>query len=140
MIEVNYLAILVAGVISIVLGSLWYGPLFGKPWMVIMGFSKENMTASQKKSMIRSYALMFIATLITSYVLSHVITLSKLALGGSGASVGLQTGFWLWLGFVMPIQLSSVLWEGKPLKLLFINTSYNLVFMLIVGAMLSVWV
>lgn len=139
MIEVNYLAILVSGIISIILGSLWYGPLFGKPWMQIMGFSKESMTEEQKKGMIKNYALMFVGSLLTAYILSHVITLSMLALGGSGISVGLQTGFWLWLGLVLPVQLSPVLWEGKPWRLLFINSGYNLVFMLIIGMMLSVW-
>lgn len=37
MVPVNYLAILVAAVLSMVLGFLWYGPLFGKEWTKLMG-------------------------------------------------------------------------------------------------------
>ena len=33
MMSVNYLAVLVAAALEIGLGALWYGPLFGKPWM-----------------------------------------------------------------------------------------------------------
>ena len=47
--SVNYLAVLVAMVFNMVLGTLWYGPLLGKPWMAIMeriGKKREEMQGS----------------------------------------------------------------------------------------------
>ena len=40
---INYGAVVGAAVASMILGSLWYGPLFGKPWMAAMGFTKDAM-------------------------------------------------------------------------------------------------
>jgi len=39
MIEVNYLAVFIATIASFVFGWLWYGPLFGKAWMRMMGYT-----------------------------------------------------------------------------------------------------
>jgi hypothetical protein len=46
--EINYLAILASGIIMMVLGYLWYGPLFGKPWMKLAGITKSDMEKSKK--------------------------------------------------------------------------------------------
>ncbi len=65
MVHVNYLAVLISAVASMIIGSIWYGPLFGKMYMQIMGMDKlspEEQTA-MKKSMGVSYFLQFIASL-----------------------------------------------------------------------------
>lgn len=35
--EVNYLAVLVAATANLILGAIWYGPLFGKRSLLGMG-------------------------------------------------------------------------------------------------------
>ncbi|MCH7574095.1 MAG: DUF1761 domain-containing protein [Candidatus Marinimicrobia bacterium] len=40
MISINYLAVLVAAAIEFGLGALWFGPLFGKPWMAAHGWTE----------------------------------------------------------------------------------------------------
>ncbi|MFN3694309.1 MAG: DUF1761 domain-containing protein, partial [Ignavibacterium sp.] len=42
-VSINYLAVLVCGIISMVIGSLWYGPLFSKLWMKQHGFTEEDL-------------------------------------------------------------------------------------------------
>lgn len=34
---VNVIAIIGAAVVSVIVGSLWYGPVFGKQWIAEMG-------------------------------------------------------------------------------------------------------
>ena len=50
--SLNYLAVLVAALTSIILGFLWYSPLlFAKPWMREMGYDpndKAKIRAMQK--------------------------------------------------------------------------------------------
>lgn len=36
-VDINYLAVIAAGVASMVVGSLWYGPLFGRKWVALSG-------------------------------------------------------------------------------------------------------
>ncbi len=138
-VPVNYLAVLVAAIVSMVIGFLWYGPLFGKPWMREMGMSKEKMDAAMKKDMGKSYGLMFVGSLVMSYVLAHATIFAGTYLGVTGVSAGLMSGLWNWLGFVAPVTLGSVLWEGKSWKLWFLNNGYYLVTLLAMGVTLAVW-
>jgi len=38
-----YIPILIATIASFIFGFLWYGPLFGKQWMNLMGFTKKSI-------------------------------------------------------------------------------------------------
>ena len=40
---VSLLATLLATVLSFVLGGLWYGPLFAKTWMRLIGVSESTL-------------------------------------------------------------------------------------------------
>lgn len=141
MVPVNYLALALATLLSVVLGSLWYGPLFGGTWTKLMGWSKSQMDkgAADKNAMMKSYALQFVGSFFMVYVLSHTLVFAKAYLGSSGVSAGLQTGFWNWLGFVAPVTLTNVLWEGRSWKLWLINNGYYLILLTLSGVLLSVW-
>ncbi len=134
-VTVNYLAILLCGVVSMVLGSLWYGPLFGKMWMSLSGVSMGG----EKKSMTKSYLIAFVGALIMAFVLAHALVFAAAYLKASGVSGGLMAGFWNWLGFVAPVTLGMVLWEGKSWKLWTLVNGYHLVQLLIFGVILSLW-
>ncbi len=137
-VPVNYLAIFIAAVGSMVIGYLWYGPLFGKMWMKEMGISKEKMTKAMKKNM-ATYGLMFVGSLVMALVLARATVFASAYLRVNGLSAGLMSGFWNWLGFVAPVTLGSLLWEGKSIKLWILNNGYYLVTLLVMGAIIAVW-
>lgn len=122
-----------------VLGSLWYGPLFGKQWIALSGISSEKLEGAKAKGMGKSYSLMFVGSLLMAYVLAHAIIFASDYLNVYGISAGLTGAFWNWLGFIAPVTLSSVLWDGKPWKLWLLNNGYNLASLMAMGAILSVW-
>lgn len=135
-IEFNYLAILVSAIATMALGFVWYGPiLFAKPWMKLMGLTVEKLE-SQKKEMGKTYGVSFVGALVTAFVLACFISYAGFE---SYLMGGVQLGFLAWLGFVAPVQLTDVLFGGKPLKLYYINTGYQLVSLLIMGAILATW-
>ncbi len=137
---INYWAILVSAVASMVVGSVWYGPLFGKLWMSLSGMSADKMGAAKKKGMTQSYVLMFVGSLITAYVLSHFITYANaFAPSSSAINGGMQAAFWAWLGFIAPVTLGTVLWEGKSWNLWILNNGHMLLSLLITGAILGGW-
>jgi hypothetical protein len=57
----------------------------------------------------------------------------------SGMPAGLMCGFWNWLGFIAPVTLGTVLWEGKPWKLWALTNGYYLFSLLIMGVILAFW-
>lgn len=136
MVDVNYWAVFIAAVSSMVWGSLWYGPLFGKPWMKMMGLDKKKVEM-KSGDMGKLYGVQFLGSIFMAFVLSHALVFAKSYLGTEGLSAGLQTGFWNWLGFVAPVTLTTVLWEGKPWKLWMLNNGYYLVMLSTMGVILA---
>ena len=136
MISINYWAVLVAAIAQMVLGALWYGPLFGKPWMRMTAAKAEGGAG-------KSYGLMFVGALLMAWVLAHAIAYAGsyifAATGWYGACAGIMVGFMNWLGFIAPVTLGPVLWEGKPWKLWALNAGYYLVGLCIMGAILAAW-
>ncbi len=138
-VPVNYWAVVLATVASMVVGYFWYGALFGKMWIKEMGWTPESMAAAKTKGMAKQYGLMTLGSLVMAFVLAHAVVFASSYMQVSGLSAGLQAGFWNWLGFIVPVTLSSVLWEGKSWKLWFLNIGYYLVTLLVMGAILAVW-
>jgi hypothetical protein len=136
---INYWAVLAATAVSIVLGFLWYGPIFGKKWMALLDLTPEKMASAKAKGMGPTYAIMIVGSLLMSYVLAHALIFGNAYLGTAGVSAGLMVGFWNWLGFVAPVTVGSVLWEGKSWTLWALNAGYYLVALLLMGVVLAVW-
>ena len=139
MVPLNYLAVIGAAIAQMVLGFLWYGPLFGKPWMALMGITPEKMDAMKQKSMGKTYAIMTVGALLMSFVLAHALVFASSYLKAEGVTAGLAAGFWNWLGFIAPVTIGSVLWEGKPWKLWVLNAGYYLIGLCLMGIILAVW-
>jgi len=135
--NINYLAVLVAAIAAIVIGSLWYSPiLFGNIWMKLSGITKEKMEKDKKKGgMTKLYVVQIVASLVMACVLANLIAL----LGLTGVVGGIQIAFLVWVGFVLPLLIGNVLWEGKSWALYLLNITYNLVNLIVMGIILAVW-
>lgn len=133
-VSVNLWAVLVATVVAHVIGFLWYGPLFGKAWIKLMGFTKDSMK-KMKLSGMQAMVFGVVTALLTNYVLAVVLGLT----GASSVSQGAMTGFWVWLGFAMPLHLGVFLWEGKPFKLFLFNTFQYLISIMVAASIIAVW-
>lgn len=137
-VPINYFTVLLAAIISMPLGFLWYGPLFGKSWMKLSGMTKEKIeTAKKSGAANRGYALSFVGALAMAFVLAHSLVFASAYLHVSGLSAGLMAGFWSWLGFIAPVTLGVILWDGKPWKLWLLTNGYRLALLLLMGAILS---
>lgn len=138
-ITINYWAVLVAGIANMVVGALWYGPLFGKKWMHLMGFTKESMS-NMKMSARAAYIGGFVTALIMAFVLAHDAYVWGEFFGTGGTFwFALQLAFWIWLGYVATTQAGSFLWEGKSWKLFCLNAAESLVAMIVMASILTFW-
>jgi len=69
MVPINYLAVLVAALIPMAVGALWYSPaLFAKKWMALVGKTEEEM---KNVNPMKAYGISFLTSLIMAYVLAH---------------------------------------------------------------------
>ncbi len=135
----NYYAILTCGVLSIVLGFIWYGPLFGKKWMEFYGpkDATPEMMKQMQKQIMPLYFVQFLLSLFQVYVLAWFIP------SLSDVSSGVHTAFGIFVGFILPIIAGSALWIGDNYRVMrqkvAIQAGYQLVFMLLSGYILSIW-
>ena len=133
-VDINYWAVLAAAAFQMVLGFLWYGPLFGKQWMKLMGFNEKSMKGMNMTPLQATIGGVVTAW-VMNYVLAHFVDYTQAANFIDGATAGA----WIWLGFIATVQLGSVLWEGKPVKLYVLNTAYYLVALVVTGGILAAW-
>lgn len=118
-----------------ILGALWYSPLmFGKWWMEIMEvtqISKEELERMQK-AMMPFYALQFFLTLFTTFAFANFMVY--------GSALGIyHTAFWIWLGFVAPVQIGTVVW-GSTKKKFWIKQIFVMIGYQFVGIMLAAFI
>ena len=109
--NLNYTAIAVAAIAQFVVGAIWYMPLFGSLWRDIHGFgklSKKEQEQSQKE-MMPMLGIQFVGTIITTIVLARFVDLLPDYSAYSLALMG-------WLGFVVPIQVSAIMFGGTEPK------------------------
>jgi hypothetical protein len=135
---INVWAVLAAAVSTMVVGFLWYSPvLFAKPWVKLMGYdiSDKAKMDEMKKGAAKMYGMAFIASLLAAGVLEKIITVTTV----NSALYGVKIGLAVWLGFVTTVQLTDGIFGKKPAKLYLINTGYQLVCFVVMGAILGVW-
>lgn len=135
-VDVNYLAVFLAGVSSMVVGAVWYArSVFGERWMKLAKVKmNRNMTAMDN---VRLFGLTFLASLVMAYVLAHVTFLSNDFFGGSFLASALTTAFWLWLGFTAVRFLTHDLFEGRPGKLTLLTVGNELVTVMVMALVIG---
>jgi hypothetical protein len=136
--NLNWPAILVAAISTMVVGFLWYSPLlFAKPWMREMGYDPNDKAKMEemKKTAGPAYGGSFLASLVSAFVLALFLHWLR----AESLHTGLMVGFHVWLGFVATVQLTGVLFMKQSMRLFAINTGYQLVCYLTMGAILAVW-
>lgn len=131
----NYLAIIVAVLATFALGALWYSPvLFGNMWVRAHGYSGERLER-MKKAAPKAYGISFVAFLVLAAVLSFL----AFRVGVGSAMGGVRLGLALWLGFAATIGLTAWVYSDKPLSTYLIDVGYQLVYFLIMGAIIGGW-
>lgn len=131
---VNYLAVLVSGVVIFLIGGAWYSPaLFAHRWVALQGRTEEEMRANGPSA--GKFISVFICGVVSAWVLAvllnHFIHPTLLR----GALLGLLC----WIGFTGATSFGSYMFSGRPRALWLIDSGYYLVSFVIAGAILAVW-
>ncbi len=136
LVEVNFLAVLVATLASFVVGWAWYSPLlFIKPWMKLRGQDPDEVLKGGMQMPWGLMAVEFVTTLIMAFFVAEFAAW----VGATTLVGGLVLGFWIWLGFYATTMLGPVLWEKVPLKLYAISAGRWLVSILVMAAIIGSW-
>jgi hypothetical protein len=129
---VNWIAIVVAAVSTLVVGFAWYNPkTFGKAWMESVGMTEDD---TKKGNMPLIFGVTFLLALVIAYKLS----------GGAGYHGeeeqnflhGAFHGMMSSLYYALPVLITNSLFERRSLKGILINSGYWVVCFALMGGIL----
>lgn len=105
--EINVWAIVAATATMFAVGAVWYMSVFRKLWGKIHGMDKysEKEMKELSSKMGPWYGLQLLMTVLTAFVLTHFIALNP-------EVEYWKVAFFVWLGFVLPTQVSAVIFGG----------------------------
>src|SRR5690606_1004472 len=102
--DVNWLAVLVAGVVYMMMGAAWYSErMFCKRWLALIGKTADQLNPKPT---------IFIAAFASSVLTALFIAVIYASTGGNGLVDGVMVGFWTALGFALTSTLIYSLFEG----------------------------
>ena len=137
--EINIWAVLVCTILTLVIGFIWYGPIFGKKWMEITGADKMDM--ERRKEMMKGVWKLYIAQIALALLQVYVLAWYLNTIGN--ISSGIHTAFSIWLAFVMPTIAGTAMWNNDSAKIswarFFIQSGYQLIIFIVFGLILSFW-
>ncbi len=131
--NINFLAVIVAAFSAFFVGCIWYGPLFGKKWMELNGFTKENMGQKKWLPLPLIMGINYIATLLAA------LSLAMFLGAEADVSFGIFAGLMIAVFWIATSRLNDVLYEQKPMGLFWINVGYNVAIYVIMGAIIGGW-
>jgi RsiW-degrading membrane proteinase PrsW (M82 family) len=126
--NLNWLAVLVAWVVHVVISLAWYQPIFfGKAWVKLSG--KEMKPATQW------IPVGFIAHLVAVIALAVIVNLANATTAWEGILLGLLVS----IGFIGAILAGELVWEKIPFRLFLIRVGDQILTLSLAGVILALW-
>ena len=115
---INWLAVIVCVVVSMVSGFIWYHPkMFFPAWWAGIGKSGEPGNPNP---------MIYVLTILAALVQAVFVALLLNTMGSTSPASGALAGFMLWMGFVAPTNLVNKLFAGHGLKVWAIEAGNHL--------------
>ncbi len=131
--DINYLAVVLATVSTMIVGSIWYTPkVFGAYWMKA---AKVDSPASG----VYAIAITVVVSFITALVLAGAAAIAQEFYGGSFLANTIVTGVILWAGFTAARFVTHDAFENRPKRLTLLNIAHELVTVLVMALIIGLF-
>lgn len=135
-VEINYWAVVLAALSTMVVGSIWYTPkVFGTLWAKLARVDLNRKTST--KEMVWLFGSTVIASLVTAHVLAYTAFLSNQFFQNAFLQDTLMTAFGLWLGLTAARIYVHDAFESRRKKLTFLNVSHEFVTLMIMALIIG---
>jgi len=134
--EINFWAVLLATLSSMVIGSFWYTPkVFGNYWMRVAKVSPDV----DRKSAVRAILITLVVSFISAWVLAGSSAIAQEFYGGSFLANCLITAAILWAGFTAARFITHDAFEGRPAGLTVLNIAHELFTLLVMALIIGLF-
>jgi hypothetical protein len=136
-VAINYGAVFVSAVAGMIIGAIWYSPsVFGKIWMKGSKISSQKISKAKNKGMGKLYLIAFLGSIVMACVLASFLAY----VAATTVSDALELSLWIWAGFVLPLLLGGTLWKRESWGAYLVNVVYQLVNIVVMSIILTLWV
>jgi hypothetical protein len=127
--EISWIAVLLCGLVTLVIGGVWYSPLmFARVWQREAGLSDETLrTGSVPLRLASAFMLGAIAGAVFALFIGHEMTVAQATAAGAAAGIA-------WVAAAFGI---NYLFEHRSLRLWAINGGYHAVQFTAFGAIIG---
>jgi len=133
--EINYIAVVLATLSSMVVGAIWYTPkVFGNYWM-----KQAGVDPASQGSAVRPIIVTLIVSFITAWVLAGAAYISLQFYGGSFFWNSVLTGVILWAGFTAARFITHDQFDRRTAGLTVLNCAHELVTIVIMAIIIGAW-
>lgn len=133
--HVNWLAVIVAGLISFFIGGAWYSALFHKVWLANSKYTEEQMKEMQAaRPMPVFMGMMVVAYLVIAVFVALVVQ----ATGVNTVVNGIKLGLILWC-VAAAIDFTGHISSHKGWGAYYVDVGYQFVYLLLMSVILAVW-
>jgi hypothetical protein len=134
--SIHYPAIVVATIVSLLLGAIWYSPfVFGKAWIKEMHLTRADLKRNKEIGMWKIYFGALICTFLAANILCFFIRITHAHTALTGGSMGALAS----LGLVATSSATNYLFQHKSAPLFMITMGHHLVSFIAMGAILGYW-
>jgi hypothetical protein len=131
--KINHLAVWVSIILAHLLGFVWYGVLFMKPWMEFTGVTAESAEANSPETSL--WILNAVAIIAPIYLMAWLFSKLGIVSGVKGAGIGFLLAFCF---HHLPL-MNSNMFAGEPYPLAWITGGYVVAYAIIAGFILGAW-
>lgn len=121
MIDINLFAVAGAALAAMVVGWLWFGLIFRKPWTRL-----AELDARPAAKDYVQYPVALLVNLVGAFVLAYIASASQIANQVSLLESALYSAVFVWLAFSAGRALITATFESRSAKLFLINTGHDL--------------
>ncbi|WP_430645795.1 DUF1761 domain-containing protein [Agromyces sp. GXS1127] len=132
--DVNWWAVALATLSTLVVGSAWYTPmLFGNYWMRVARVDAGD------RSPVGPITTTILVSVVSAWVLAVAVNTAWTALGGSYLLVALGTAALLWAGFTAARFVTHDAFEGRPAGLTAVNVAHEFITFAFMALIVGAW-
>ena len=135
-IRLNWLAILVAAIVSFLFEALWF-TVFMNAWLEGIGRTKEWLISASTATV--TPGLQYATALICSIVAATILSIVIQATGEQTALRGVLCAILIWLGFIATSWAKEYIFEVRTIEIFAINTGYSLIDLMLIRAIVGAW-
>ncbi|HEU4677577.1 MAG TPA: DUF1761 domain-containing protein [Candidatus Paceibacterota bacterium] len=131
--DLNEVAVIVAAIVSVAVGSIWYSPLlFGASWLraARLSVEEENMTSKEA-------SLLALKGVVVEFVFFYALALLLLASEAGGMSFAGYIG--VMAALLLSFLIGITVWERKPLSYVLVNGGYTVVALAVGLSIVTFW-